>query len=333
MEKPTETETTPEEFTLAGLSVPRSALDIAAFARGKFAREPGLFAVGVGGLLLALLCLGTVAVRGSFIPPEGKMLDAVTFNFGVGLFTLTIALLLPLAGYSTPARRRWRRGYYVFAIYGPVLESIQSFRGLDPRFSEVGGPLDQVTGIVFGLAAGLHTVLFLMLGLRFFRTDVLHNRPTLRLGIRYGAVAVALSFGVGIVMSVISGREIGDAGNLLPAHALGVHGIQFVPLVALMLVWAGGAARATAWLHAAAIGWLVACTAALVQALLGRPPLEMSISPALLAGGLFVWTGVAGKSLFVRRYAVQQRNPSRARAPGTAVTDEFDRKIGPDEMN
>ena len=52
------------------------------------------------------------------------------------------------------------------------------------------------------------------------------DRRVLRLGIRYGVAAVALSFSVGIVMSVNSGRKIGDEGNLLVSHGLGVHGIQ-----------------------------------------------------------------------------------------------------------
>ena len=208
-------------------------------ARAVVGREPGLFVVGVAGVVLAGVCLIAVAVRGRFIPPEGKMLDAATFCFGVGVFTLTVALLLPLAGYSPPARRRWRRAFYVFAVYGLVLEPLQAFRGLDPRFTEEGGQVDVVAGIVFGLTAVSNTVLFVILGLRFFRSDVLADRPALRVGVRYGAAAVALSFAVGIVMSVNSGRHIGEDGNLLLSHGLGVHGIQTIPVVALLVAAAG----------------------------------------------------------------------------------------------
>jgi hypothetical protein len=85
------------------------------FPRSAFAREPGLFAVGVARLMISFLCLVAVAVRGSLIPPEGKMLDAVTFTFGVAVFPLTMDLLLHLAGFTERARRRWRRVYDVFA--------------------------------------------------------------------------------------------------------------------------------------------------------------------------------------------------------------------------
>ena len=49
------------------------------------------------------------------------------------------------------------------------------------------------------------------------------------------SIAVAISFGVGVVMSVTGGREIGEEGNLLLAHGLGVHGIQTLPLIALIV--------------------------------------------------------------------------------------------------
>jgi hypothetical protein len=277
---------------------PRRAI---AAARGAVAREPGLCAVGAAGVVLAVVCLVGVAVRGRFIPPEGKLLDAATFCFGVGVFTLTVALLLPLAGYSPTARRRWRRAFYVFAVYGLALESLQAFRGLDPRFTEEGGAVDVVAGIIFGLTALSNTVLFVLLGLRFFRSDVLADRPTLRLGIRYGAAAVAVSFAVGLVMSVNSGRDIGEDGNLLLSHGLGVHGIQAIPVVALLVSAAAATPPATSWLHAVGIGWLAACSAALLQALLGQPPLAASVLTAVIVAGLAAWAAGASHALLTWR--------------------------------
>jgi hypothetical protein len=276
---------------------------VRAWARGAWAQEPGLCIVGVAGLGLAAVCLVAAAVRGRFIPPEGKMLDAATFDFGVAVYVLTVALLLPLAGFSPSARRRWRRAFYVFAVYGFVLESMQAFRGLDPRFTEEGETVDVIAGVVFGLTAGLNTLLFVILAWRFFRTDVLADRPTLRLGIRYGAAAVILSFAVGILMSVNSGRDFGDEGNLLLSHGLGVHGLQTLPVVALLIAVAGSSPPAT-WVHAAGIGWLAAAAAAFVQALIGRPPLEPSVLSALIVGGLAVWLAIAGHALIDWRRTV-----------------------------
>jgi hypothetical protein len=257
--------------------------------------------VGCAGLVLSVVCLVGVAVRGRFIPPEGKLLDAATFCFGVGVYTLTIALLLPLAGYSPSARRRWRRLFYVFPVYGLTLESLQAFRGLDPRFTEEGDLIDVIAGIVFGVTALSNTVLFVLLGLRFYRSDVLPERPVLRLAIRYGVAAVTLSFAVGILMSVNQGRDVGSDGNLLLSHALGVHGIQTIPLVALAIpVAVTAAAHAETWLHISGAGWLMACIAALAQALLDERPLEPSLLSALIVAGVLVWAGTVGFLLLIR---------------------------------
>jgi hypothetical protein len=97
--------------------------------RTAFARERGLVLVGGAGVVVAVVCLVGVAVRGRSVPPEGKMLDAATFCFGVGVFTLTVALLLPLAGFTAAGRRRWRRAFYVFAVYGLAVESIRRSAG------------------------------------------------------------------------------------------------------------------------------------------------------------------------------------------------------------
>ena len=51
-------------------------------------------------------------------------------------------------------------------------------------------------------------------------------------------------------------------------------------------------------MNAAGVGWLAACTAALVQALLGRPPFEPSVlSPVLILAGLAVWAAGAAYSI------------------------------------
>jgi hypothetical protein len=92
---------------------------------------------------------------------------------------------------------------------------------------------------------------------------------------------------------------------------LGVHGIQFVPLVAFLLAWAGTGPRASTYLHAAGIGWLLACTAALAQAVVGRPPLEMSIFMGLMVAGLAAWAAALGYSLLSwRRVALGLAPPA-----------------------
>ena len=102
-------------------------------------------------------------------------------------------------------------------------------------------------------------------------------------------------------MSVNSGRHIGEDGNLLLSHGLGVHGIQTIPMVALLVAAAGTTPPATRWLHIAGVGWLAACTAALVQALLGHPPLQASLLTIMIVAGLTLWAAGASHTLLTWR--------------------------------
>jgi hypothetical protein len=58
-------------------------------ARRVAGREPVLTAVAMLAAAVALVCAGGVAVKGTHVPPEGKMAEAVTFCAGVAVFTLT----------------------------------------------------------------------------------------------------------------------------------------------------------------------------------------------------------------------------------------------------
>ena len=144
-----------------------------------------------------------------------------------------------------------------------------------------------------------------------------HDRPVLRLGIRYGFVAVMLSFGIGILMSITSGRSIGDAGDLLLAHALGVHGIQALPAVALVLVSFTAVHRAAGWVHLAGVGWLTASVAALGQALMGRPPLEVSPLTGLMVTGCVAWVAAGICPLLMM--SAEAHTPRRVENLGVAT--------------
>ena len=69
--------------------------------------------------------------------------------------------------------------------------------------------------------------------------------------------------------------EIGDDGDLMLAHALGVHGLQTMPLLALAVA-ASTLSRPRRWVHVAGAAWLTVCTGALLQALFDEAPIEPS---------------------------------------------------------
>lgn len=240
---------------------------------------------------LAAVCAGVAAARGSWtVPPEGRLLDALKFEVGVGIYFLTLAALLPVAGMSERGRKWWVTSTAVIAVYFLLIETVQAVRGLDPRFTQHGGTVDQVAGGVFGLTALATIALFAILARRFFRNDVLPDHPPLRTGIRYGIAAIAFAFGTGITMSVLTTRIVAETGSLMPLHAAGFHGLQSVPLVAFIGAWSSLDPRSQARLtHAAGAGWLLLCTGLLLQAAAGDHLTTLSPPGLLAATGLALW--------------------------------------------
>lgn len=282
-----------------GNSMPRMLLSL-------WRRERVLTGCALLAFALAGVNVAAAAARGSWsVPPEGRLLDAFKFETGVGIYFLTIALLVPLSGMTPRTRRRWVGWSAVVAAYFVLIETVQALRGLDPRFTVAGTSLDQAAGAVFGVTALLMIVLFMILVRRFFRDDVLVDHPSLRTAIRYGIIATAFAFGSGLAMTALRTRLVAATGTLMPQPAAGFHGLQAVPLVALL---AGASAlndmtrmRLT---HTAGVAWLMLCAALLLQALLGAPLFAATPAAAGVAIAFLVWAsciGVAGDAFAHRR--------------------------------
>jgi uncharacterized membrane protein YidH (DUF202 family) len=253
-----------------------------------------LTAMGFAGIILGLICLAVLAVRhGVPIPPEGNLHKPASFDIAVGIYLLTVTLLLPSAGFSERGRKRWIRWNVGLFAYGFLIETIQTFRGLDPRFSRHATAWDQILGGVFFLVALGTLVLFIIMAVRFFRRDRPDADSPILLAIRYGCVAALGAFAAGIWMSVIAGRHTGASGNILPLHALGFHGLQAVPLIALLLLWSGyDTYEARKWVHMTGIAWVAACAAIALQTIAGRSVFEISAATVATAFLVAVWGGV-----------------------------------------
>src|SRR5918911_2025868 len=257
---------------------------------GIYTEERMLFGFGLLGIMLGLIALAVMAVHGRIIPPEGYIYKAASFDIAIGIYILTIILFLPFAGFSQRGRAFWRWCSVALALYAYAVENIQIYRGLDPRFTRHGSAVDNIAGILFGgTALGLITM-FLILMWRFFSKRSAIKDKILLLGIRYGCVSVILGFGVGFWLGVNQGPKFGAAGNLLPLHAAGFHGLQAIPLVALLLGWARVPEEsARRWVHAAGLAWLGACAGIAWQTARGQSVLEISAATLLALGLLLGW--------------------------------------------
>ncbi len=261
----------------------------------RLAREPLLTGLGAVGLILGGALIVVHLLRGGApIAPEGDLMKPISFNIAVGIYLITLALWHPAAGFGPRSRVAWLGVTAAASLYTFGIETIQALRGLDPRFSAVAGARDQMLGGVFFLAAVTLIVLFLVIAWRLFRPDRADARAPLLLAMRYGAGAVMFGFVAGLWMSAVNGRLTGDAANLIPLHALGFHGLQAVPLVALLVAWSGWSQKGTRFLvHIAGGGWLLACGAVAWQAARGWAPFAATTPNAVAILGLGIWFACA----------------------------------------
>ena len=254
-----------------------------------------LFWLGAAGLALGAACAAVAMFKGSLlIGPEGDLSKAITFDGAVGIYLLTLGFFVPLANFTAQGLRRWLGWSIAVIIYAYGLETIQTLRGLDPRFTEIGAPVDKILGGVFFLVALGVLALFCILALKLLRRDVHGTDGLLFLGIRYAIAASMIAFAAGVWMSAIAGRRFGAAGNILPLHAIGFHGLQAVPLVAWLLNRSAlSDTEARRWIHLAGAGWIAACLAIAWQTAAGQPVTEFSIAMALAVLFVLAWSLIA----------------------------------------
>lgn len=275
--------------------------------RHQLALSPALTGLGFLGVTLGALCMVGAVIHGDRVHPEGSLIETATFNGSIGVFVLTIGVLLPGVRWTRRGRRVWIVLMVAAMVYAYGIETVQAFRGLDPRFSRVAGPVDQALGGVFLIDALFIMGLFTVLTVKYFRTP---STPVV-VAVRYGTVACFIAFSVGILMSATNGRQVGEAGNLLVLHAAGFHGLQAVPFVALLLQWAGGEpSRRGRLVHLAGLSWLGACAAIGWQSGAGVSVTEISAAAVVTGLCLLTFGVVAVRAVlgwvFNAKYAAPQ---------------------------
>jgi len=258
-----------------------------------------LFWVGIVGLGLSAVCTIVAAILGGFaIGQEGDLTKAITFDGALGLYFLTLGFFVPLADFSQRGLRRWLNWTIGLVTYAYGTETLQTLRGLDPRFTKVGSPFDRIAGGVFFVVALGVVALFCILAVKLLRRDTSGTDGILLLAIRYGIAATMLAFAAGVWMSAMAGRKFGAQGNILPLHAIGFHGLQAVPIVAWFLSRSQLSHRdARRWVHLTGICWNAACLGIAWQTAAGEPIAEFSIAMALAAAFVLVWAAGAVRAL------------------------------------
>jgi hypothetical protein len=297
--------------------------------RAMWSASPPLTAVGL--LMLALTpALGLAMV----LDPRAILgapawLKPAKFAVSTGAFCLTMAALLV----CLPAWRRLRAvvGWttaIVFVVEVAII-SLQAWRGTTSHFN-VATPLDGALFAVMGALIALQTLMTTAVAVALFRTTL--DDRALGWAVRLGlvlSIAGASTGGLmtaptdvqlaaaraGAPMTVAGAHTVGapDGGPGLPGtgwstghgdlrvpHFLGLHALQIIPLVALLLARRGvDAARRVRFVVGATISYAALFALLLSQALRG----QSVIAPdALTLAALAVWAAatIAGALLIAR---------------------------------
>lgn len=291
---PAETEPSVGRVSPAG-GVGAALRTAAAGALAVVGRERLLTGTALLGVALGIGVAAAIGVRGSeLVGAEGHLRKAATFDIAVGIYLLTLVMLVPFARFSRGGAWAWRGSLVALSLFAYGMENVQVARGIDPRFTNVGSATDQILGGFFFLSAMGMIASFAVLAWKILLRRMDGADGPLLLSLRYAGAATLGAFGAGMWMSAVGGSRAGEAGSILPLHALGFHGLQALPLVAILLAWAGvGAARARPWIHASGVAWLIGCAGVAWQTAQGRAPLELSAANALALAGLLAWAAVA----------------------------------------
>lgn len=243
--------------------------------------------MGWANLGLALLMLVGLAVDGRLVLGINPWIKPLKFAVSIAIYVFTVALLLHGIRDAAPLATRWiSRGVALSMSVEIVCIAFQSWRGVPSHFNQASA-LDEAVFGVMGLMIALNT--FLMVGLLALYSRAPTDLPRSVLwGVRLGLLLFLAGSAVGGLMIGRNSHSVGapdggpglpflnwstEVGDLRPAHALGLHALQILPLAgwgaSRVRAWGEGQKTATVLVLAAA--YLVMAGLVLHEALAGRP--------------------------------------------------------------
>lgn len=245
--------------------------------------------VGWANLGLALVLLVGVALDSRLILGINPWIKPLKFALSIAIYVFTVALLLHGIKDVAPRSVHWiSRGVALSMSVEIVCIALQSWRGVPSHFNHAS-PFDEAIFSAMGLMIALNTFFMAWLLVLYVRTPSRLPRPILW-GVRSGLLVFLAGSAVGGLMVRRDAHAVGtpeggpglpflnwstQGGDLRPAHALGLHALQILPLVG----WAASRRRtwSEAWTTAAVMvfagSYALVTGLLLAQALAGRPVL------------------------------------------------------------
>jgi hypothetical protein len=261
---------------------------VRAFLAELYRRDRSLTLTGALHLALAVVFLAAMPFDERTILGASPWVKPLKFAVSVAVYLLSLSWLVGYARKQAPRAAAWISRGVSFAMLVEITGiALQSLRGVPSHFNH-RTPLDEAIFNAMGLMIAFNTLLLVLLLAVLLRRQPGIPRAEL-LGIRLGIVLLLLASLVGSLMISADAHSVGgpdggpglplvgwstEHGDLRPAHALGLHALQALPLVGWWVArWrAPLAERArTAAVAAFAALYFSAFCALLLQAMAGHP--------------------------------------------------------------
>jgi hypothetical protein len=298
--------------------------------RGRTVQRAGYV---VGALLLAsgLIHLGILVIGGGSWEGPLSLRKAMTFGLSFGLTLITIVWVASFLRLGDRSRTALLGAFTVACAVETVLVSLQAWRGV-PSHYNLETTFDAL--VARALAAGGAALVAIIATLTFaaFRRDT--TVPiSLRVALRIGFVMLLTSLVIGALM-IAKGMLLVFAGNpqaayatggtLKPTHAVTMHAILVLPVLAWLLSFANWTERRRMGVVLlGASGYVVLAGSAAFENVVGLAPSETPLPVvvlsvlgvlALTSAGFMTLSGLArtSRAVGIQHDQVRQ-DPSRVR--------------------
>jgi hypothetical protein len=276
--------------------------------------ERTCYAVGTVLILSGVVHLAILVGTGATWAGPLSWRKPTTFGLSFGLTLITIAWVtsyLPLSDRS----RRWTLGAFAAACIAEVaLITMQAWRHVPSHFN-MTTPFDTAIARILAAGGAVLIVVIAYLTAASWRkaTAVPPVPPSMRLALRAGFLALDVALAIGAVMIAIGVVDVtngdqqaayGVGAQWKPAHAVPMHGILVLPLLAWLLArvpWPES--RRVRVVTLAVAGYALLCLVAVLESIAGLNPMHAFLAdlPGAIGAAAIAGAGVITLVALFRR--------------------------------
>ncbi len=296
-------------------------MSIARTVRSLTPAQQTLAALAVATTLSGLFHIGVWEVAGqpSLVGPV-TWRKPIAFGLSIGVLAASLVWVVSLLP-DTAALRRQAVWVAVLLVAELLLIDVQQWRGVGSHFN-VTTPLDALVFQAMGLLILAVAAILAWWTWRLWMAPHTDAAPEHLAAARAGMLLLAAGNVIGIALAVWGTtmlertghvpQAMGAAGNLKLTHAVALHGLQVLPIVAVLTSTVTDARRRLRLVRLAATGYTALLGVALWQAIGGRAPADLALPVAVVIACAV--TAVCGPAIVGLSTWLTRRAASVARA-------------------